>query len=496
MEKLQAVNAFRTGAARSEYSGITEVSRVEAGLRVHFIGIGGYGMSGLALVLLQTGYRVTGSDARWNERIGRLEAAGAVVHIGHDAARVQGADLVVYSTDVPAANPELAAARAAGTRVIHRSELLAEFINRQSGIAVTGTHGKTTVTSMIALLLQGGGLDPTALIGGEVEQLGGNARVGRGPHVVAEADESDRSFLRYFPSVAVITNIEPEHLDHYGGDFQQIVAAYRQFIGQIKPDGVLVACADDPRVMALAQERKGKPGAPRVILYSLSQPADWTAREIRPDPDGIRFRAVRSGQELGEVRLGVPGRQNVANALAAMAVADYLGVPFAAMVPVLAGFHGAKRRFQIIAERGGITVVDDYAHHPTEIRATLQAARERLAARAADGPGRVLAVFQPQRYTRTHWLMQEFAAAFGNADVLVLTEIYSPPGEQPIPGVSSEALARLIEARDGRPVRLISNQEEIVRFLAGEARPGDLVLTMGAGDIWQVARELGRQLAG
>lgn len=470
---------------------------METGQRVHFIGIGGYGMSGLALVLLRTGYRVTGSDARWNERVGLLEKAGAEVQIGHDAAYVEGADLVVYSTDVPDSNPELAAARAAGLKVIHRSELLAEFINRQAGIAVTGTHGKTTTTAMIALLLEAGGLDPTALIGGEVEQLGGNARVGRGPHVVAEADESDKSFLRYFPSIAVVTNVEPDHLEKYDGDFNQIIAAFRQFMSQVKPDGLLVVCADDAQAVALACDLMGRPGAPRVLFYGLQSAAAWTAVNLRPDPEGIRFTVVRGGKELGEVLLGVPGRQNVANALAAMAVADHLGVPFARMGPVLARFRGAKRRFQIIARQGGVTVVDDYAHHPTEIQATLRAARERVAARAAAGEpgGRVLAVFQPQRYTRTHWLMNEFAAAFGDADLVVLTEIYSPPGEQPIPGVSSTALAQLIEERDGRPVHLISDKAAIVEFLRRTAEPGDLILTMGAGDIWQVAKELGRQLA-
>lgn len=468
---------------------MAEVSRVDAGQQVHFIGIGGYGMSGLALVLLQTGIRVTGSDARWNERIDRLTAAGATVHIGHDPGYVAGADLVVYSTDVPADNPELAAARAAGIRILHRSELLGQFVNRQAGIAVTGTHGKTTTTSMIALMLEDARLDPTALVGGEVAQLGGTAKVGRGPYVVAEADESDKSFLRYFPSVAVVTNIEAEHLEKYDGQFEQIIAAFRQFMGQVRPDGLLVACADDATVVSLTGELAARPGAPRIILYGMSEAALWTARDVRARPDGMSFTAVRAGQELGPVHLGVPGRQNVVNALAAMAVADHAGVSFPVMTATLSRFHGAKRRFQVMAEVGGITVVDDYAHHPTEIRATLRAARERLA--AGGTRGRVLAAFQPQRYTRTYWLLEEFAAAFSDADVLVLTEIYSPPGEQPIPGVSSATLARKIEERDGRPVHLISDKQEIARFLAAQAAPGDLVLTMGAGDIGQVARELG-----
>lgn len=459
---------------------------------MHFIGIGGYGMSGLALVLLKTGYTVTGSDARYNERIARLERAGATVWIGHDPAHVVKADLVVYTTDLPADNPELLAARQAGIRVLHRSEVLAVFINRQAGIAVTGTHGKTTTTSMVALILTAAGLDPTAIIGGDLDAFGGNARVGQGPHVVAEADESDGSFLRYFPSLAVVTNLEPEHLEHYDHQFDNVLAAFRQFLGQVKGDGVVVACADDANVLALARELLGRPGAPRVLFYGLGAGAAWTARDIRPLVGGSTFVALRGGQPLGEVRLAVPGRHNVLNALAAMAAADALGVGFADMVRALAGFRGAKRRFQVVGEAGGVTVVDDYAHHPTEIRATLAAAREALAARG--GPGRVLAVFQPQRYTRTANLMAEFTACFGDADVLVLTEIYSPAGEKPIPGVSSAVLAAGIAAREGRPVHLLSDKDEIVRFLLAQVQPGDVVLTMGAGDIWQVARDFARCL--
>lgn len=471
--------------------GPRQVNAIRQGQRVHFIGIGGYGMSGLARVLLQMGFTVTGSDARPSERVEKLRAAGAQVFIGHDPAHVEGADVVVYSTDVPAENLELQTARARGLKVLHRSELLAEFLNRQSGIAVTGTHGKTTTTAMLALILAEGGLDPTALIGGEVPELGGNARLGSGPYVVAEADESDRSFLRYYPTVAVVTNIEPEHLEHYGGDFGQVLAAYRQFLGQVRGDGLIVACADDPRVLALAREQMGRPGAPRVILYGLGPEAAWSAREIRPVAGGMAFVAVRGGRDLGEVRLRVPGQHNVLNALAALAVGDWLGLSFADMARTLAKFSGAKRRFQIIAEAQGVLVVDDYAHHPTEIQATLRAAREVASGR---GGGRVVAVFQPQRYTRTYHLMEAFTRAFDDADVLVLTEIYSPPGERPIPGVSSQVLAERIQARTGRPVVLIPDKEGIVAYLLEQVRPGDLVLTMGAGDIWQVAKSLGERL--
>ena len=450
--------------------------------KVHFIAIGGYGMSGLAMVLLKMGVQVSGSDVSASERTDKLEAAGARVHIGvHDAWYVHGADVVVFSTQVPDDNPEMVEARRLGLRVIHRSELLAEFINRRSGIAVTGTHGKTTTTSMISLLLEQCGLDPTILVGGELESVG-TGKAGKGPHVVAEADESDRSFLRYFPTVAITTNIEAEHLEHYGGDFQNILAAFGQFFGQIKPDGLAVLCGDDQHIRRLAEGSS----AP-VVFYGTGTDCKWQARNIHPWERGIAYDCVCDGQLLGEVALPVPGRHNALNSLGALVVGDYVGLSFEAMRKVLSTFGNAKRRYQVWAEVNDIVVVDDYAHHPTEIRATLAAAKER-------NGRRVVAVFQPQRYSRTHWLMQDFAQAFGDADVLVLTDIYSPPGEQPIPGVTSANLARMIEENTGRIVHLISDQKEILSFLNSNVRPGDTVLTMGAGNIWTVAKELAGQL--
>lgn len=492
------------------------------GQRVHFIGIGGYGMSGLARVLLETGYAVTGSDARRSDRTALLERLGATVYIGHDPAHVRGAGVVVYSTDVPPDNPELVAARAAGVAVVHRSEVLAELVNGREGIAVTGTHGKTTTTAMIATVLEEAGLDPTVLVGGEVERFGGTAKVGRGPHVVAEADESDGSFVRYRPRIAVVTNVEPEHLEHYGGDFQNVIRAYRRFLAQVRPGGAVVACTDDPRVAALAAEVAPKPGtgaAERpggnpgvtVVRYGLGPPAaagaagaeervaeraraerelpDWTATGVQIRPEGPSFTAVHRGVPRGEVRLAVPGLHNVQNALAALAVGEVLGVPFARAAAALERYRGARRRFQVLAEVGGIRVVDDYAHHPTEVRATLRAARDVVA-----GRGRVIAIFQPHRYTRTASLMDEFGTAFGDADILVLTEIYSPPGERPIPGVSGRVLAERIRAGGRSDVHLLTDPDEIVSFLLREARPGDLVITLGAGDIGQVARDYGRRL--
>lgn len=456
--------------------------------RVHFIAIGGYGMSGLAMVLLKLGVKVSGSDVAASDRTAKLEAAGAELHIGgHDPALVEGADVVVYSTGVPADNPELAAARAKGLRVVHRSELLAEFINRQSGIAVAGTHGKTTTTAMVALLLERGGLDPTILVGGEMEAIGGTGKAGHGPWVVAEADESDRSFLRYFPTVTVVTNVEAEHLEYWEGSFEKIKEGFRQFLSQVKPEGLAALCADDPTLLAMGREMQGRPGGASVVFYGTTADATWQARNIHPWERGIAYDCIRDGQLLGEIRLPVPGRHNALNSLGALVLGDHAGLSFAQMQQIFEGFGNAKRRYQVWADVNDVVVVDDYAHHPTEIRATLAAAKEQTGRR-------VVAVFQPQRYSRTHWLMDEFAQAFGDADELVLTRIYSPPGEQPIPGVSSEALAARIEANTGRRVTLLSDKGEILNLLLATVKPGDTVLTMGAGDIWTVARDLAREL--
>lgn len=456
--------------------------------QVHFIAIGGYGMSGLAMVLLKAGVKVSGSDVSASDRTEKLREAGAVVHIGqHDASYIEGADVVVYSTQVPPDNPELAAARARGLRVMHRSELLAEFINDSVGIAMAGTHGKTTTTSMVALLLERGGLDPTVLVGGEMEAIGGTGKAGQGPHVVAEADESDRSFLRYFPHVAVVTNVEAEHLEFWEGSVEKIVEGFRQFLSQVEPGGTAVLCADDPTLRNLGAELQGRPDSANVVFYAADQDCEWQARNIHPWEKGIAYDCIHNGQLLGEVKLPVPGRHNALNSLAAIIVGHTVGLAFEQMRQILLGFGNAKRRYQVYTNVDDITVVDDYAHHPTEIRATLAAAKEQSGRR-------VVAVFQPQRYSRTHWLMDEFAAAFSDADVLVLTKIYSPPGEEPIPGVSSEALAARIEANTGRQVRVISDKEEILNLLLQTIQPGDTVLTMGAGDIWTVAKELSRRL--
>lgn len=453
-------------------------------MRYHFVGIGGYGMSGIAQILLQSGEQVSGSDVNLSERTARLTSLGATIFSTHSSAHLDGADVVVYSTDVPPDNPELAAARERGVPVRHRSEVLAQLLNERAGIAVSGTHGKTTVTSMIALMLERVGFDPTAVIGADVSFYNSNAKLGHSPYLVAEADESDGSFLRYRPQVAVVTNVEPEHLDRYGGEFARLLAAFRSFLDNVKPGGIAVLCSDDPRLREI-----GDGLAVPVVWYGLGPEADLSARDIVIGHTENSFAVVRGGREIGRLALKVPGVHNVVNSLAAVAAGLHLGVGFPEIAAALAEFRGAKRRFQVIGQYEGITVVDDYAHHPTEIRATLRAARERTL-------NRVIAVFQPQRYTRTHLLLNEFGEAFSQADEVVLTEIYSPPGEKPIPGVSSQALADLIRQRERREVNCLSRAEDIVDYVLRIARPGDTVLTMGAGDIWKVARSLAERLEG
>ncbi len=447
----------------------------------HFIGIGGYGMSALARILAEQGRRVSGCDARPSERTERLRARGVPVLLGHDPGHLAGSPVVVYSTDVPADNPELLAARERGLEVRHRSEVLAGFLDGGRGVAVSGSHGKTTVTAMTALVLLEAGLDPTVILGGEVSFLDGNARLG-GPIVVAEADESDGSFLRYHPEVAVVTNVEPEHLDRYGGDFERLADAFRRFLGNVRPGGLVVLCRDDPVARRLGDGL----GCP-VVWYGIQEEAALTARQVARGQAGTHCLVQREGRPLGRLTLRVPGAHNVSNALAALAVAFHFGVPFQRAAESLARYAGARRRFQVVGESGGVTVVDDYAHHPTEIRATLSAARERA-------PGRVVAVFQPQRYTRTKLLLREFGLAFAQADEVVLTEIYSPPGEQPIPGVSAQALAALIRENVGRDVPWFPDLDGVLAYLVEIARPGDIILTMGAGDIWKVAHRLVKRL--
>lgn len=446
--------------------------------RVHFIGIGGYGMSALAQVLLHMGYRVSGSDIHDSALIRRLAEQGADIKLYHHPGNIGESDLVVYSTAIPADNSELQEAHRRGIAIWHRSELLAALINSHYGIAVAGTHGKTTTSTMIALLLEAGGLDPTALIGGVVSSFQSNARYGRSEYLVAEACESDHSFLRYRPHVALITNVEPDHLEHYENDFNLLREAYKAFLQNLVAGGCAVLCFDDPflRSIALHVERK-------VVTYGLDEDgADYGARDIVLHGLGGSFTFCRRGEPLvASVTLQVPGRHNVSNAVAALAVAAELGLDLERCAGALKDFRGAKRRFEIVGEIRGVKIIDDYAHHPTEIKVTLQAAR--AVAR------RLCCIFQPHRYSRTEYFFEEFARSFADADLVLLHRIYSA-GEKPREGISSAALARRISEIKGQEVYHSEDMDELGRLALEWAQPGDAIIVMGAGDITNLAYKL------
>ncbi len=440
--------------------------------RVHFVGIGGIGMCGIAELLHNQDYRVSGSDLREGPALARLRSLGIPVQVGHDEANVGEADVVVYSSAVGHGNPELLAAERRKIPVIRRAEMLAEVMRLKDGIAVAGSHGKTTTTSLIAHVLNTAGLDPTSIIGGRVLGAGGEpggARLGRGDLLVAEADESDGSFLRLAPVIAVVTNIDPEHLDHYGA-YAALQDAFVEFCNRVPFWGVSVLCLDHPGVQAILPRMTR-----RTITYGLGTQADLAASEVAADGEGMRFRTHWRGGLLGNVRLRLPGRHNVANALATLAVALELDVPFARAAEGLESFVGIERRFETKGQARGVRVVDDYGHHPAEVRATLAAARDLH-------PQRLVVVFQPHRFTRTRDLFDEFATAFNDADLLLVTDIYAA-GEEKIPGIDAEGLAEAIGAHGHREVRFVRDLAEVPDALASELRPGDLVITLGAGSI-------------
>ncbi len=444
--------------------------------KVHFTGIGGYGMSALALVLLQDGFDVRGSDIKPSRLTAILEKAGAKIYLGHDALQVGDAELLIYSTAIPSDNPEIETARAKEIPLWHRSKLLAALLNERYGIAVAGTHGKTTTTAMISLLLARGGFDPTAVIGGEVSFFDGNARLGKSPYIVAEACESDHSFLRYKPLISLLTNIEADHLEHYEGNFAKLVDTYLVFINNVREGGTVFFCSDDPLLKKLRADFR-----PQSVSYGLFPGADIRGDEVKIEGLGSRFRVVANGKPLGELVLKVPGLHNIRNALGATAIALFLGLDFSAIREAFSLFEGARRRFEIIGEAGKVLIVDDYAHHPTEIKATLEAARE--------SGRRIICLFQPHRFTRTNFLWPEFIEAFDAADLLLLTDIY-PAGEAPIPGITSRRLAEKVKERGLQHVYYFAEPSEAVDYLQGLVREGDMVLTMGAGDVWKAGRSL------
>lgn len=443
---------------------------------IHFVGIGGAGMSGIAEVLHNMDYLVTGSDAASSETTQHLEGLGIRVFIGHKSEHVQGADVVVRSSAVAPDNPEVITARQQLIPVIPRAEMLAELMRLKYGVAVAGTHGKTTTTSMLASVLAKGGLDPTIVIGGRLGSLGTNAKLGRGDFLVAEADESDGSFLKLSPTLAVVTTIDAEHLDYYS-DLTHIQETFLQFINKVPFYGSAILCLDQENIQALLPRVEK-----RFITYGLRTQADITAREIILQGMGSEFVVVARQEVLGKFRLRVPGVHNVSNALAAVAVGLDLDLEIDVIREGLEEFAGVDRRFQIKGEARGILVVDDYGHHPAEIHATLNAAK--------DGFGRrIVVVFQPHRYTRTKHLLQEFFTAFYQADLLVVTEVYAA-GEPVIPGVSGKQIADGALGHGHRNVTFIPDTGEVAEFLLPALQAGDMVITLGAGDIWRVGEEL------
>jgi UDP-N-acetylmuramate--alanine ligase len=451
--------------------------------RVHFIGIGGIGMSGIAEILLTMGYAVSGSDLRGSPTTERLERLGATIYVGHAAGNAAASDVVVTSSAVAKDNPEVVEARTRKIPVIQRAEMLAELMRLKYGIAIAGMHGKTTTTSMVAAVLAGGDLDPTVVVGGRVDAMGSNARLGKSQYLVAEADESDRSFLLLSPILAVVTNLDREHMDSYA-DMADVENCFVEFMDKVPFYGAVTACVDDERLRGILPRVRR-----RVYTYGVAAQADFRLRML-PGADHChaRFEINARGLVLGPFELHVPGRHNVLNATAAVAIGVQLGMAPEQIAAGLATFRGVDRRFQVRGVERGVTVIDDYGHHPTEIRATLQAARE-------CGYGRVLVLFQPHRYTRTRDLMEDFAGAFGDADAVQVLDIYAA-SEQPIEGITGETLAAGIQAKNGGRVVYAASMAEAVERLAEDARPGEMILTLGAGSVSQAGPMLLEVLRG
>jgi UDP-N-acetylmuramate--alanine ligase len=454
----------------------------------HFVGVGGIGMSGLAEILRTLDFEVSGSDLKPNEITRRLETMGVRVDVGHRAENVEGADVVVYSSAIHKENPEIARARELDVPIISRAEMLAELMRVKYCVTIAGSHGKTTTTSLVATVLRAAGLDPTVVVGGKVNALGSNARLGAGDLFVAEADESDGSFLRLTPTIAVITNIDAEHLDHYG-THENVKEAFVQFANKIPFYGLGVLCVDHPHVQEILP-RIGR----RHVTYGVSRQADYRADNPRFEGLSTRFDVHRRNEPLGEFVVKMPGSHNVLNALSVIAVADELEIPLNVTRDAISSFHGVQRRFTVLAEptivrhgkRGEVMIVDDYGHHPAEIEATLDAAQRGFGRR-------VVVAFQPHRYTRTQSLFTDFTRAFNKADVVVVTEVY-PAGEAPIPGASGGALAQAIRAHGHKAVEYVADKRQVASKLLELVEPGDVVIALGAGDINASARDLAAAL--
>ena len=445
---------------------------------IHLVGIGGIGMSGIAEILMSQGFNVTGSDLNQSDTTEFLVERGATITIGHDAGLVHAAEVVVYSSAVdPNSNPETVEAQQRNIPIIRRAEMLSELSRLNYCVAIAGTHGKTTTTSMTGLVMMHAGLDPTVIVGGRLKGLGGsNARLGKGDWIVLEADEYDRSFLQLLPTVAVITNVEADHLDIYDG-LDDIKASFIQFGNKVPFYGTVCVCLDDPGVRSIIPQISKV-----VVSFGLSPQCDIRAVDCAYEERSSSFTLVHNGIELGRITISVPGEHNIKNALAACSVGIVCGVSFTHLQESLAGFTGVYRRFELKGEHNGVMVVDDYAHHPTELRATLQAARN-------GWQRRIIAVFQPHTYTRTRDFYEEFATSFDDADVLILMDVY-PAREAPIEGISGQLIADAARAAGHRDVRYVENKNNVAKTLKGILEPGDMVLTLGAGDVWKIGLEL------
>ena len=449
---------------------------------LHFVGIGGIGMSGIAELLLNLGYEVSGSDLQASPITRRLEQLGGTIHIGHKSGQAAGAHVVITSSAVSDDNPEVVEAHHAGIPVIPRAEMLAELMRMKHGIAVAGSHGKTTTTSILGTVLEGAGLDPTVVIGGRLEAWGTNARLGYGDYLVAEADESDGSFLRLSPTFAIVTNIDAEHMDHYR-DFDELRQSFLTFLNNLPFYGAGIVCLDDPTVQEIIPQITR-----RLVTYGFSSQADIRAADVVVQPEGTSFACYIDNELAGKVRLRLHGRHNALNALAAIGIARELDVDFNTVAAALAEFGGTDRRMQRISDHNDILVLDDYGHHPTEIRAVLATARD-----AWDR--RTIVCFQPHRYSRSAMLKEEFGRAFYQADAVYVLPIYAA-GEEPTAGINSEALATSIVEHGHKEVHNVGSLAEATDTLAEIARPGDLVITLGAGDVWKVARDLAERIGG
>lgn len=449
--------------------------------KLHFVGIGGVGMSAIAEVMLDKGYEISGSDLSESAVVKHLKVKGATIYKGHDALNVEGKEALVLSSAIHQDNPELVAAKAKGLKLFHRSDILVYLLNDAKGIAVAGAHGKTTTSSMISVVLEHAKVDPTILIGGFVDYLKGNAKLGKSDYLVAEADESDGSFLKFYPKIAVVTNIEDDHMDHYGS-MENIIKAFIQFVQNLdKETGLAVLCFDNENIRNIADKVDRK-----YISYALDHDADYMAKDIKVDGPHTSFTVIYKGEVLGDVALNIPGKHNVLNALATIAVCHHMGLSIEEIAEGFKVFSGTKRRFQTKFRNENVWIVDDYAHHPTEIQTTIKAAKQ-------TNPKRLIVAFQPHRYSRTQLLQKEFGSCFVGADVLVLTDIYAA-SEDPIEGISGKTIVDEVKKQTGVDAVYIEKLEDIAPWLKENIQAGDLIITMGAGNIYTVGENLAQSL--